>query len=89
MLEYYGLDWAAALLTFAAIWMLGNQSRLGFVLMIAGNAFWIGTGLLGNSWGLMVANLAFIALNVRGLIRWSRGDKQGPEASEGASRQSG
>lgn len=85
MLEYYGLDWAAALLTFAAIWMLGNQSRLGFVLMIAGNAFWIATGLLGNSWGLMVANLAFIALNVRGLIRWSRGEQSSEDSSQAAS----
>lgn len=72
MLEYYGLDWAAALLTFLAIWMLGNQSRWGFVLMIAGNAFWIATGVVGSSWGLLAANVAFIAMNLRGLLRWSQ-----------------
>jgi hypothetical protein len=75
--EYYGLDWIAAVLTFAAIWLLGNHNRWGFVLMIGGNGFWIATALLAGSYGMIAANAGFIVLNIRGLWRWSRQDSPG------------
>jgi len=35
--QYLGLDWLAMCLTFAAIYLLGNRSRMGFVVMMIGN----------------------------------------------------
>jgi hypothetical protein len=35
--RYLGLDWLAMGLTFAAIYLLGNKSRKGFIVMMIGN----------------------------------------------------
>ena len=37
MSHYLGVDWAAMCLTFAAIYLLGNRSRVGFLIMMSGN----------------------------------------------------
>ena len=76
LLQYYGIDWLATLLTFLAIWLIGDQNRSGFYIMNAGNALWIVVGILTHSLALVVANLLFIALNVRAIIRWSRKERE-------------
>ena len=38
MFQYLGLDWLAMLLTFSAIYLLGNKTRYGFLVMMVGNA---------------------------------------------------
>jgi hypothetical protein len=40
MFQYLGLDWLAMVLTFSAIYLLGNKSRVGFLIMILGNVHW-------------------------------------------------
>ncbi|MEM1099824.1 MAG: nicotinamide mononucleotide transporter [Planctomycetota bacterium] len=77
LFHYYGVDWLAMTLTFLAIYLLGNKSRSGFVVMMAGNASWFVLGLLTASVAMLVANAVFFAMNVRGFWRWSR-----PEASD-------
>jgi hypothetical protein len=69
---YYGFDWAAMVLTLLAIYMLGDKQRLGFVVMMAGNVSWVVVGILAESLAMILANLVFGAMNVRGLIKWSR-----------------
>lgn len=39
--QHYGVDWIAMVLTFFAIYSLGNKQRYGFCIMMAGNACWI------------------------------------------------
>jgi hypothetical protein len=36
MTQYFGLDWLATCLTFAAIYRLGNKDRSGFVVKMLG-----------------------------------------------------
>ncbi|MDZ7781730.1 MAG: nicotinamide mononucleotide transporter [Halioglobus sp.] len=80
--EYYGIDWAAMALTVIAIYLLGNKHWIGFVLMIAGNLCWIILGLLSDSVALMIANLVFIGMNVRGIWKWRQEQDNGaPEAA--------
>jgi hypothetical protein len=69
---YYGFDWAAMLLTLLAIYMLGDKRRLGFVVMIVGNLSWVVVGVLAESLAMIVANLIFGAMNVRGIVKWTR-----------------
>jgi len=69
-LQYYGVDWAATILTFLAIYLLGEKKRSGFVFMIAGNVAWLVLGWLTQSAAMLLANLGFLALNWRGLNKW-------------------
>lgn len=71
MTQYSGLDWLAMCLTFSAIYLLGNKSRSGFVVMMLGNLCWSAIGLWAGSLAMLIANLGFFAMNVRGFLRWS------------------
>ena len=74
--QYYGIDWLAMLLTFLAIWLIGDQNKSGFYIMMVGNGCWVAVGILTQSMALVVANLLFIALNVRAIINWSRRESE-------------
>ena len=52
MTQYFGLDWLAMCLTFAAIYLLGNRSRAGFVVMMVGNLCWSAIGLWAGSYAM-------------------------------------
>ena len=71
LLQYFGLDWVAMALTFTAIYLLGNKSRNGFVVMMVGNLCWTSIGLWVHSYGMVVANLGFFLMNVRGYRKWA------------------
>lgn len=75
-LQYYGIDWLAMLLTFFAIWQIGNQNRIGFVLMMSGNSAWVAVGYLTDSLAMIVANVVFFAMNLRAIIKWSDSSAQ-------------
>jgi len=72
ILLYFGLDCAGMCLTFAAIYLLGSKSRLGFSVMMSGNTCWVGVGFLTGSIAMVLANVAFFAMNVRGWLEWSQ-----------------
>jgi hypothetical protein len=71
MSHYDGVDWIAMCLTFAAIYLLGNKSRIGFVVMMLGNLLWCFIGLRAQSYAMIIANLGFFSMNVRGFIKWA------------------
>jgi hypothetical protein len=72
MSQYLGVDWLAMCLTFSAIYLLGNKSRLGFLIMIAGNLCWSAIGIWAQSYAMVAANLGFVGMNVRGFVKWTR-----------------
>ena len=71
MTHYLGLDWLAMALTFTAIYLLGNKSRIGFVVMMVGNLSWAVIGLWAHSYAMVLANLGFLSMNVRGFLKWA------------------
>ena len=71
MLQYLGLDWLAMVLTFSAIYLLGSKSRMGFLVMMVGNVCWATIGVWAHSYGMLLANLGFFTMNVRGYIKWA------------------
>jgi len=71
MTQYFGLDWLAMSLTFAAIYLLGNKNRAGFVIMMIGNLCWSGIGLWAHSYAMIAANLGFFSMNVRAFLKWN------------------
>ena len=71
MFEFLAVDWIAMVCTFAAIYLLGNKKRSGFVVMMSGNACWIGVACMAGSVAMAVANIVFFAMNLRGVVKWS------------------
>jgi hypothetical protein len=70
--QYYGIDWLAMILTFLAIWLIGDRNKAGFFIMIGGNSCWVIVGIYTHSLALIVANLLFVCLNIRAVINWSK-----------------
>jgi hypothetical protein len=77
MTHYHGLDWLAMCLTFCAIYLLGNKSRIGFTVMMLGNLLWCVIGLWAGSYAMVAANLGFFCMNVRGFVRWAPPERTG------------
>lgn len=71
MTQYFGIDWLAMCLTFGAIYLLGNKSRVGFIVMMTGNLCWSVIGLWAGSYAMVIANLGFFSMNVRGYVKWA------------------
>jgi hypothetical protein len=71
MTAYLGLDWLAMVLTFSAIYLLGDKSRYGFLIMMAGNLCWTAIGVWAHSYAMVLANLGFFLMNVRGFVKWA------------------
>ena len=69
--QYFGIDWLAMCLTFTAIYLLGNKSRKGFALMMAGNLCWSVIGVWAHSYAMILANLGFFSMNMRAFKRWA------------------
>jgi hypothetical protein len=69
--NYFGVDWLAMVCTLCAIYLLGDKKRAGFMVMILGNSCWIAVGYLSSSLAMMIANVVFLAMNLRGHRRWS------------------
>ena len=75
MSRYFGLDWIAMALTFTAIYLLGGKRRAGFLVMASGNLFWTAIGVSAGSVAMVIANLGFLAMNLRGFRNWQRADR--------------
>jgi hypothetical protein len=73
--QYYGSDWLALAFTFWGIWQIGNKNKLGFVLMIFGNAAWIAVGYLTDSMAMIITNVGLCIMNIRAIIKWSGSER--------------
>ncbi len=71
-LQYLGIDWLAMVLTFLAIWQLGNKNRIGFIIMMSGNSCWIAVGVMTDSLAMIIANIVFFLMNARALFKWMK-----------------
>ncbi len=70
--QFYGIDWLAMVLTFLAIWQIGNKNKVGFIFMMFGNSSWIAVGYLTGSLAMVIANLIFMSMNLRAIMKWSK-----------------
>lgn len=71
LLNYNGLDWLAMVLSLLALWLIGNKNRFGFVAFILANVTWIVVSIwLIHSLGIVLGNVVFLAMNVRGYVNW-------------------
>ncbi len=70
-LDVEAIGWVAAVFELAGVYVIGNRSRIGFVLSAVGNVLWIVFVLLSSqSWGLLLVCPVALVLNFRGWRRW-------------------
>jgi len=70
LLKYHGIDWIAIIMTFLTLYYLGEKRRFGFVFGIVASISWLIFGILVDSIANIIANVIFIALNLRGYLNW-------------------
>ena len=68
--KYHGIDWVAIIMTFLTLYYLGEKRRFGFIFGIVASIAWLIFGVLVDSIANIVANVIFIALNLRGYLNW-------------------
>ncbi len=71
MTKYFGIDWLAMSLTFSAIYLLGSKHRSGFIVMMVGNLCWSAICIWAHSIAMVIANVGFLSMNIRGFLKWS------------------
>jgi hypothetical protein len=75
-------QWPAMVLTVAAAWLVGSQSRLkrsiGFWIFLASNVLWVIWGLHASAYALIILQICLAAINIRGA------QKNDPSASRGS-----
>ena len=85
-MRYWGIDWVAMVSSFGALELLGSRNRLGFGLFLIANVCWIVIGYEAGSVAIILGNVIFFGLNLRGLIRWpeqrSTMESQGPNEAD-------
>ena len=68
--KYHGIDLIAIIMTFLTLYYLGEKRRFGFVFGIVASISWLIFGILVDSIANIIANVIFIALNLRGYLNW-------------------
>ena len=67
------LQWLAMLVTIAAAWLIGSQSKrkrqTGFWLFLLSNALWMIWGWYDRAYALVVLQIALTLLNIRGAYK--------------------
>ncbi|AZZ90280.1 PnuC protein [Hahella sp. KA22] len=71
-MRFYGVDWIAMLLTFVAVWQIGNKNKTGFWLMMLANVGWMMVGIMGQSTAIFLANAVFLSMNWRAASKWAK-----------------
>jgi len=80
--QYFGTDWAAMVATLFMLRALGSGHRTGFVYGAVSNVFWIAFSVLAGSVGSVIANVLFLAFNIRGYLTWKPKDEGGAPTGE-------
>jgi len=70
----FGLDWGAMIFSLLALYLIGRRNRVGFLSFIAANVCWVSIGWLTMSLAIMVGNIIFLILNLRGYRNWLNAD---------------
>ena len=69
-LNYYGIDYLAAICAIIGMFYIGEKKRIGFVLYMMATSLGLIFAFLAKSPPLIVTNVIMFGMNLRGFIRW-------------------
>ena len=68
------MDYVAGILELIGIYLVGNKSRLGFILNALGCATWVGIAINREIYGLLIVVVPAFFLNIRNYFKWMKGN---------------
>lgn len=71
LFQYGGSDLLGIMFSFLMLYFLGNHKRYGFLCGAVANTCWMVFGVITQSYPLILANVVFCGLNLRGYMRWN------------------
>lgn len=66
--------WIAAAMTLFGMYIIGQKRRAGFAICFAGEAFWVGRGLLAGMPDLIVLCVIFSGMHAYNWWQWGEHD---------------
>ena len=66
-----------SIISLVTLWLIGNKNKAGFVLGLLNQVLWIWYALMLKQYGLLVGVIAYAAIYIRNLIKWSKDEKDG------------
>ncbi len=67
------MDFIAGILELSGLYLVGNKSRIGFVLNLLGCLVWIYVAVTTNLYGLLLVVIPAVFINIRNWTRWKNG----------------
>ena len=70
MMEYYGADLIAMVLTIIGLTVIGNKKRWGFIILAFSQMGWLTTAILADIHGMMITAIVIFMVNIRNFHKW-------------------
>jgi len=66
------LDWIAAILTLAGVYIIGCKNRWGFIICIFSGIVWCVVAIEAKLYGIILGYAPLIVINVINFIKWGK-----------------
>jgi nicotinamide riboside transporter PnuC len=73
--KFYYVDWLAMITNFLSLYYLGDKKWYGFAIGACAALLWAIFSFMAGSLASVIANIIFIILNIRGLVKWRKANK--------------
>lgn len=67
-----GFQFLTGMLIVLAVWQIGSGRALGWYLSVFAQSCWIAFVLIDGMWAMLPSALILAAVQIRGLLRWSK-----------------
>ena len=74
-MQYYGIDWLATVCGLTGVYLLGNKSKIGFLLFMVASASWAVFGIMTGSIAMSIGSTIFFTMHARGFLAWRRDER--------------
>lgn len=70
------MSYIAAAFELAALYILGNKNKLGFIFNFIANGLWAAVAIKYGIYGLLFVVVSSMFLNVKNYRKWKNGEKK-------------
>ncbi len=75
-MQYYGIDWLATVCGLTGVYLLGNKSKIGFLLFMVASSSWAVFGVMTGSIAMTIGSTIFFSMHLRGYLAWRRDERE-------------
>lgn len=70
LFQFYGLDWLSVVFGLCGTYLLGEQKRIGFIIIVVSLICAATVAILAHTFAFLAANIPAIYLNIRAYLKW-------------------